>query len=87
MAASTPEFDIICEIVGLELSRQIQDRVGGCQIYIPKDRKKRRDAEIVADYAFGGGLSVNQLVIKYDLSETQVRVIIRSASKIPKNSS
>jgi Mor family transcriptional regulator len=79
--AASPEFEIICEIVGSELARQIQDRVGGCKIYIPKDRKARRNIEIIEDYAYGGGLSVCELVAKYDLSDPQIRLIIRENTK------
>jgi Mor family transcriptional regulator len=81
MAASNTEFEIICEIVGSELVRQIQDRIGGCKVYIPKDRKARRNIEIIEDYAYGGGLTICELVSKYDLSDPQIRLIIRENTK------
>jgi Mor family transcriptional regulator len=75
------DFEAICEIVGPELARKIQDRVGGCKIYIPKDRKARRNIEIIEDYAYGGGLTISELVTKYDLSDPQIRLIIRENTK------
>jgi Mor family transcriptional regulator len=77
MINSNPELDILLEIVGSELLREIKDRLGGQKIYIPKDRKERRDAKMIADYNDGRGLSLNQLVVKYDLSYPQVRSIVR----------
>jgi Mor family transcriptional regulator len=81
MASPNPEFEIICEIVGVDLARQIQDKVGGCKIYIPKDRKVTRNIKIIEDYAYGGGLTVSELVSKYDLSDPQIRLIIRQNTK------
>jgi Mor family transcriptional regulator len=75
------DFEVICEIVGADLARQIQDRVGGCKIYIPKDRKARRNIEIIEDYAYGSGLTISELVTKYDLSDPQIRLIIRENTK------
>jgi Mor family transcriptional regulator len=75
------DFEVICEIVGADLARKIQDRVGGCKIYIPKDRKARRNIEIIEDYAYGSGLTISELVTKYDLSDPQIRLIIRENTK------
>ncbi len=75
MAACSPEFEILKSIVGDELCRQIQDRIGGCKIYIPKDREAR-NRSIVADYNFGRGLSMNELTTKYDISFESIRKIV-----------
>ena len=80
--AANLEFEIICEIVGDRLARQIQQRIGGCKIYIPavsRADRNARDALIIAEYNFGNGMAPNQLAIKYGLSEPHVRTIIRPA--------
>lgn len=79
MAAPNVEFKIICDIVGDELARKIQQQIGGCKIYIPSvsgSDRAARDALIVAEYNFGRGLTPNQLALKHQLSEPHVRKIL-----------
>ncbi len=84
---NNPELDILLQIVGPELLRRIKDELGGTKVYIPKDVKERRNADILTDYNDGRGLSLNQLVLKYKLSYPQIRSIVRPYRQIPKTQS
>ncbi len=76
---SNPEFEIIRELIGKELAAAIQEKLGGCKLYIPavsKSDRLNRNAKIVAEYDFGNGLTPNELAVKYRLSEPHIRKII-----------
>ena len=72
--------DIVIELVdnfGVETAYKFIEAFGGSQIYIPKiDNISReyRDNKIFKDYM--NGLGYKKLVIKYNLSEKTIRVIV-----------
>lgn len=50
---------------------------GGCQIYVPKNRPRQRDQDILFDWR--SGYSVRQIMVHYQLSRSGVyRVLAQS---------
>lgn len=69
---------ILLQIIGPELYQQVQERLPGVRLTIPKRAdtwaKNERNAAINADYA--GGMTVKELASKYDLRESSVYRIL-----------
>ncbi len=82
MAVSTPELDILQEIVGEELLQQIMKELGGCLVYIPKERKLR-DKDICE--SFYGGESVNSIALRHNITYFHVTRIVAQNRKLLTN--
>lgn len=65
-----------CDEAAATLVRRIVDRLGGSQVYVPRQsmvHKQNRDAEIRAQF---NGLNIRDLAKKYRTSERTIRRII-----------
>jgi Mor family transcriptional regulator len=82
MSRSTSEANILREIIGDELYREVCRRLGGARFYVPVDTSDR-DREIVRK--FYEGRTSNQLAIEYKLSFHSIDLIVRKhREQLPK---
>ena len=65
---------ILLQIIGPELYQQVQERLPGVRLTIPKRTDTWAKNERNADYA--GGMTVKELASKYDLRESSVYRIL-----------
>ena len=84
MAASTPELDTLQAIIGEELLQQVMKELGGCFIYIPKERKLR-DKDICE--SFYRGESANSIALRHNLTYFHVIRIVDRHRKLLTNKS
>ncbi len=76
MRSTFESYTALVEIIGEKNALKLVKSVGGGTIYVPKHdtiTRHQRNAEIKRDYL--NGMTYNQLHIKYDLTERQIRKI------------
>jgi len=67
----------MAHLVGLENTLKIVERFAGCQIYIPKPEsvaRFARDRRVIEEF---NGCNHRQLALKYNLTESMIREILR----------
>ena len=72
------QFTNIATKIGLENTKELFKEFGGTSVYFPtikKVNKLARDREIVSNF---NGFNTKELALKYDMSENNIKVIIRS---------
>lgn len=71
------DLALLADVVGIDIVIEICEKFGGCQIYFPKSNslyRKNRDNIIKDEF---NGKNLRELSIKYKISETQIRNIIK----------
>ena len=75
------QFESIAIEIGIDKIKALFREFGGTSVYFPTEKmiyKEARDREIISEY---NGFNHKELAIKYNMSESYIRVIINRHKK------